>query len=361
MGVEIKFTDKQFPVSPVFIEFLYNFFEKKDLNTKWHDQLSEEMLSRQGEVREAATAFAGTVLEHPKGRQVVYRAYECLSAILTGDVNLLQRFQDRYQFICVVGCPRHGGSYLTKELYKSLGMVPSKVPEVIAHDGFPDASPFDLHENYNSYTTLMQHMAEFMAMIELYFGNSRMFENRVPVPKKATKAAYHGAFFRYTLGPETEYVVTLRHPVASAISTYEKSTGLTEDGKFRVRGNIEEWARRDVAFMTGYSNEQIFERDYFDIYLEYWVDYHCNMASTGMLASSKVTPVAYGADRYMKLVSEWYQRFECQDKPEEFQVFDKRSRHPDWEKKAEKGIAHVAEAWKLAGKQFPVDEIMEQW
>jgi hypothetical protein len=361
MGVEIKFTDKQFPVSPVFIEFLYNFFHEHQLDTKWHDQVSEELLSRQDEVREAATAFAGQVLDHPKGRQVIYRAYEFLSAILTGDVNLISRFQDRYQFICVVGCPRHGGSYLTKELYKSLGMVPSRVPEVIAHDGFPDASPFDLHETYNSYTTLMQHMSEFMAMIELYFGNSRMFDNRVPVPKKATKAAYHGSFFRHILGPETEYIVTLRHPIASAISTYEKSTGMTADGKFNVRGNIEEWARRDVAFISGLTNDEIFSRDYFDTYLEYWIDYHCNMASTGLLASSKVTAIAYGEERYMKFVKDLYQRFENKGEPEHFQVFDKRDRHPEWNKKAEKGITHVAATWKLANKKFPIDEIMEQW
>ena len=207
----------------------------------------------------------------------------------------------------------------------------------------------------------MQHMAEFMAMIELYFGNSRMYDNRVPVPKKATKAAYHGSFFRHILGPQTEYIITLRHPIASAISTYEKSTGMTEDGKFKVRGNIEEWARRDVAFVSGMSNEQLFDRDYFDVYLEYWVDYHCNLASTGLLASPNVTAIAYGEERYMNFVKSLYKRFDNNNEPEQFQVFDKKDRHPEWNARAKKGIAHVAAAWKLADKQFPVDEIMEQW
>lgn len=361
MGVEIKFTDKQFPVTPVFIEFLHNFLNRKDIDAKWHDQLSEELLNRAGETRAIATEFATKVMGDPKGRQTIFRTYELLTAILTGDLPTLQRHQDRYRFICVVGCPRHGGSYLTKELFKSLGMDPGKIPEVVAHDGFPDASPFDLRDKYNSYTTLMQQMAEFIAIIELYYGNSRLYDNKVIVPKKATKAAYHGAFFRKVLGPDTEYIITLRHPIASCISTYEKSTNMTEDGKFKVRGNIEEWARRDTAFITGLSNDAIFSRPYFDVYLQYWQQYHTSMAMTGLLAGPNVTPLAYGEERYKTFIDAIYKRFDAKGEPEKFEVFDKRDRHKEWSAKAERAVKHVAETWKLAGHKFPVEQIMEQW
>ena len=91
--------------------------------------------------------------------------------------------------------------------------------------------PYDeFKEQYNSLTTMTQNMAEYLAMVEVFCANSRLFDNFVIVPKKATKAAYQGAFFNTVLGPNTEYVITLRHPVAAAISTYEKSTGLPQDG-----------------------------------------------------------------------------------------------------------------------------------
>ena len=37
MGVEIKLTDKEFPVSPVFIDFLYRHIEDQPHEATWHD------------------------------------------------------------------------------------------------------------------------------------------------------------------------------------------------------------------------------------------------------------------------------------------------------------------------------------
>lgn len=96
----------------------------------------------------------------------------------------MKPFHYRYNFICVVGTPRHGGSYVTKQLFRAL-------------------------------------------------------ESMIPVTKKATKAAYQGGFFDRVLGPNAEYIITLRHPIPACISTYEKSGGLPADGRLAVRGNIE--------------------------------------------------------------------------------------------------------------------------
>src|SRR5208282_3651130 len=109
------------------------------------------------------------------GQRVIYRSYELLTALVTGVPEKLKLFQDRYRFLCVVGCPRHGGSYLAKQLFLALGMDPDGVPNVIAHDGFPDASPFDLQEGYNAHTNMTHNMAEYLAMVELFFSNSRLF------------------------------------------------------------------------------------------------------------------------------------------------------------------------------------------
>lgn len=361
MGVEIKLTDKEFPVSPVFIEFLHRHIEGRQFDVSWHDQLSETLIPAQSEEKQqAAVAVAERVLQHPVGQKAIYRSYELLTALLVGQPEKLRFFHDRYRFICVVGCPRHGGSYLTKQLFLALGMDPEAVPNVIAHDGFPDAAPFQFKENYNSLTTMMQNMAEYLAMVEVFFANSRLFDNCVVVPKKATKAAYHGAFFRLVFGPDTEYIITLRHPLSACISTYEKSTGLPGDGKFKVRGNIEEWAQRDVVF-TGADAEKILEQDYFEVYLRYWEQYHCNLALTGLTASRNWKTVVYGRQRMMGLARGWFSRFGCRGEVEDFKVFDKGGRHAAWERQAEAGIRRVAAAWRTVGLSFPIEELMEGW
>lgn len=360
MGVEIKFTDKQFPVSPIFIDFLYRYLNGKAFDTTWHNQLSEELVAMGDEVRQTANAHAGEVMQDPEGQRIIYRSYQLLTAFLTGVPDQLRNLHERYKFVCIVGVPRHGGSYLTKELFRAVGMTPEEVPNVIAHDGFPDASPFDFATGYNAYTNMMQNMAEYLAMVEEYFSNSRLFKNLIVVPKKATKAAYHGAFFDKALGPHTEYVITLRHPVAAAISTYEKSTGLPEGGKFKVRGNIEEWVRRDNVY-TGVPEDQVWDRGYFEAYLNYWEHYHYNLVLTGLRQNPNWTLVTYGKAPMERSAKSFFSRFHSQVNPDEFKVFDKRDRHPDWMKASEPAILRVREVWRTVGLEFPLDEVMEAW
>lgn len=360
MGVEIKLSDKQFPVSPVFIDFLHRRIENKPFDANWHDQLSEEMVSAQGEIQQVAEAEAGKVLEHPVGQKAIYRSYELLTAILTGAPDKLRFFHDRYRFLCVVGCPRHGGSYLAKQLFRALGFNPDDAPNALAHDGFPDAGPFEFREGVNTHTLMTHNMAEYLAMVELYFADLRLYDNYVIVPKKATKAAYQGAFFNAMLGANVEYIVTLRHPVAACISTYEKSSGLPPDGKFKVRGNIEEWARRDNVF-NGEDAQGIFEKDYFDVYLRYWEQYYYNLALTGLTANKNWTVVVYGKERMEQCAQGFFKRFKNAGTVEEFKVFDKRDRHPDWQPRADAAIQRVAAVWRGAGLDFPVEEMMEGW
>lgn len=360
MGVEIKFTDREFPVSAVFVDFLHRTLNRQPFDTTWHDQLSEELVGPDPATREQAPARAAEVLQNPEGQRLLYRSYELLSAFLTGVPDQLRSFHERYKFICVVGVPRHGGSYLTKELFRSLGMDHASVPNVIAHDGFPDASPFDFAQGYNAYTNMMQNMAEYLAMVEEFFADARLFRHRIVVPKKATKAAYHGAFFERALGPETEYIITLRHPVAACISTYEKSTGLPADGRFAVRGNIEEWIRRDNVY-TGRREAEVFQRDYFDMFLSYWEHYHYNVVLTGLRRNPNWTLAAYGKERFEGLAGRFHERFKSGRQPEGFKVFDNRARHPEWMKKAEPVVRRVSEVWRTAGIEFPLEEVMEAW
>jgi hypothetical protein len=359
VGVSLTFTDEQFTLAPLFMDFLYRHFRGGFAEQHWHDQLAEGF-GGDGNVMLSATTHAVEMMSDDKAQKAVLRSYELFSAFLTGNAEQLKPFHYRYNFICVVGAPRHGGSYLTKELFRALGHDVKRVPHAIAHDGFPDATPFDFDQGYSAYTRMMHNMAEYLTMVELYFADSRAHGNLIPIPKKATKAAYQGGFFDRVLGPNAEYLITLRHPVPACISTYEKSGGLPANGHFAVRGNIETWIRRDNIY-AGIPAEKIEQLDYFDAYLNYWEHYHYNLLLTGLRLNPKWQVVAYGKERLENLARGFHERFGRTDAPEDFSVRDQRARHPDWMIKAEPAVRRVADVWLRAGVPFPFDAVMEAW
>ena len=363
MGVEIKLSDRELPVSPVFIDFLHHLVaDIPFVGAIWGDQLSETLNNEQRRLQQRVTANAQLVLGDPLGQRAIARAYEILVALLTGNVAMIKDIQLKFHFVNIIGVPRNGGSYVTKEIYRALGFHPDHVPNVIAHDGFPDAGPFRFERGVNSWVTCLQTMAEFLTMVELDFGKNRPHGGKVVVPKKLTKGSYAGGFFHRVLGQAVENILTVRHPVTSCISTYEKSGGLPPDGGFRVRGNIEEWVRRDLVY-TGCDPEEVLHMAYFDAYLRYWEQYHYYVATTGLSADRDITVVAYGKERMEDLVKAFYYRFGHRDpQPEAFEVFaDNRSRHPDWMRKAEPVVKRVAEVWATVGLPFPRDEVMQAW
>ncbi|GAB6039762.1 hypothetical protein [Endothiovibrio diazotrophicus] len=362
MGVEIKLTDQQIPASPVFIDFLLQVIDGTPFDaTDWHNQLSEALSTAQQEVFARARQNAQRVMESPLGQRHVGRAYELFVALLTGDYATIRDLQFRFHFINIIGVPRHGGSYLTKELYRALGYDPERVPNVIAHDGFPEASPFRFEPGVNAWTTSLHTMAEFLTMVEIYFGDARPHTGKIVVPKKLTKGSYAGGFFHRILGESVEHLFTVRHPVTSCISTYDKSGGLPAGGRFTVRSNIEDWVRRDLQYTRGFSAEELLGLDYFDAYLQYWEQYHYYVATTGLSANRNTRIVAYGDERMERQAQSFHNRFESGLTPEAFRVFDKRDRHPEWFAKAEPAIRRVHDVWANVGLAFPVDEVMEAW
>ena len=83
MGVEIKLSDNELPVSPVFVDFLAHIIDNRDFEkAKWGDQLSEELSSDQKKVIEQAAANAQRVIAHPDGQRHVARSYELLVALI---------------------------------------------------------------------------------------------------------------------------------------------------------------------------------------------------------------------------------------------------------------------------------------
>jgi hypothetical protein len=362
MGIEIKLTDRELPASPVFIDFLHRQISGQNHVVSWNDQISETLLpmDAEGRIRQAQ-GVAEAVMAHPLGQRGIFRAYELFTALLTGDERRLQAFHDRFRFVVVVGCPRHGGTYVTKQLFRALGHDPEQVPNPIAHDGFPNSAPFHFSAGFNSQTQMLLQAAEYLAMVELWFGNCRPVDGRIVVPKKATKTAYHGGFFRLIFGRDAEYIVTLRHPLAACISTYEKSGGLPQDGRFATRGNIEGWAWRDLEVM-GRAAPAPGAMRYIEAYLGYWDYYHRQLADSGLAAASRSwRVVAYGRERLMGLAAQLNRRYGLSDVVEDFEVRRKAERHPDWMQEADAVMRQMAVTWQGRHLPFPLIDLQECW
>ena len=163
------------------------------------------------------------------------------------------------------------------------------------------------------------------------------------------------------LGEAVEHILTLRHPVAACVSTYDKSGGLPADGRFTVRSNIEDWCRRDLLY-TGCSPEQLAQMDYFDAYLRYWEQYHEYVATTGLSANRQLRVVAYGRERLQQLAGEFHGRYGSRQAPRPFQVSVKaREKHPDWIERSRPALQRVAALWQRVGIPFPLEQVEECW
>jgi hypothetical protein len=361
MGLEFKLSDRELPVSPVFVHFLAQVLERLPFDREvWAEQRSETLSSNEVDLNRVADA-AALVMGSAFGRERLTRAYTLLFALLTGDLGPLSELQSRFHFVTCIGIPRTGGSYLTAELYRALGMVPEHVPSGLAHDSFPEVGPFQLQPGINSWVVTLKTMAEYLTMVEIFFGDLKSHSGKIVVPKKLTKAVYAGGLFHRVLGQGTAHVLTVRHPVASCVSTYEKSGGLPADGRFTVRSNIEEWCHRDLQHI-GCSVAQLNRMDYFDVYLRYWEHYYLSLALTGLSASRNLQVVAFGKAALQSAAQNHHDLYGSGLQASEFHTSDKARRlHPEWLERAQPAIDRVEAVWKSVGISFPMEEIVLCW
>jgi hypothetical protein len=358
MGIEFKLSDRELPASPAFIRFLDAALSgRKPVCEAWPDQLSEELVGGPGKDPQLLAEAADRVMRDTLGRERVIRAYGLLASLLIGDTDALECFHSRFHFISVVGIPRTGGSYLTAELYRSIGLDPYQVSGVLAHDSFPEVGPFELTPGFNSWMATLKTTAEYLAMVEFFFADRAQHCGKIVVPKKLTQAAYAAGLFGKVFGPEADFVLTVRHPVAACVSTYEKSGGLPPDGRSRVRSNIEHWCRRDL-YRAGWDPGELEAMDYFDAYLRYWELYYLSLATTGRFGSKQLHVVAYTASQMQSHAQQYHDRHGSRERAAVFRTFDKaRYRHPDWMHKAVPMLQRVRSAWASVGLEFPLEEI----
>ncbi|OFC38291.1 hypothetical protein [Acidithiobacillus caldus] len=367
----LHFASEHFPVSSTFALFLeLAAFGKSSIppNLDWGDQITEKMHGPGAslpEFRQIVRDAANRAFNTPVGRDLTMRAYNLFGDLLVGNPGTLANLQKR-RHIFVVSAPRHGGSYLTKELYRATGIDPSQVPNYIAHDGFPDCSP-------NWYTsrdgqdvpatrTTIQQTAEWLVMADYFFREQlqRPVDGLPTLVKKATKMVYMGNFFRETFGPLAEWVVIVRHPVPACVSLYEKAGGVPEDGLFpaRPRSVIERWVF-EAWERDGVPRTQVAKKPYFTAYLHYWMRYHQALATGGLLRPNgqRLTLLPYDPEQIEDYVRGQLRRFgvAADLEPEHFHTSDKAwERHPDWVREAEETVRKVEKTLEHIGVQTTI-------
>ncbi|WP_150851975.1 hypothetical protein [Sinorhizobium arboris] len=362
MSVRITLTDSHMPPSEQFLRFIDAWLAGGEFDgSSWaiYGQERPERLGRRLSPS-ASHQLRRRIVDNDAGMRHLGRAYELFVALLIGDVDAIRAVQQRFRFVLVVGAPRSGGKYLTKELFRALGYDPARVPAVLAHDGFPEAAPWRFDRSGNTWIESLHTMAEYLAMVELFFTAADRGDY-VVVPKKATKAAYAAGLFQSVLGLGGEGIITIRHPVPACISTFETAGGLPTDGRFVQRGNIERlWARDLIS--AGFSDVEVADMDYFDAYLRYWEDYHVRLAMGGYNLTRRYRVVAYGAERFMREARRNAELLGSSGHDvEEFRVYDQRDRHPGWVARAEPALLRVADQWARVGIAFPLEELLERW
>jgi hypothetical protein len=361
MGIEFKLTDSQLPASPAFVLFLDQQLAGRPMETQqWPDQRSEALAPADPLLIDRANEAASRVMSSASGREQIGRAYQLFVDLLTGDLHSLRSLQERYEFLTVNGVARTGGSYLTAELYRALGMQPEQIPNVLAHDGFPDFGPFCLTGGSNSWLFALKMLAEWLTMVQLYFSDQPSRAGRVVVPKKLAQSVYAGGLFAQVLGKNSEHLLTVRHPAAACVSTYEKSGGLPAHGRFAVRSNIEAWCLRDLL-SVGLSQELLEHSDYFDVYLRYWELHYTSLVTTGLTAAT-VRVVPFDPQILQQTAQSYHERYHSGRAAAQFEATDRtRHRHPEWVERSKDCLLRTAALWERMGQHLPLETLVQCW
>ncbi len=351
-----------------FLEYVVNGVSSLDDKHDWGDQITEAQRShiyRAEEYNALITKTVNDLCENTSAHMLVTAVYRLAEELLSGKTDLLIDFQKTFQVYAVVSAPRHGGTYLVKSLLNGLGYRYEDYPAWFVHDGIPDTRPQYYSPTSAGVVSFSQHtvmqMAEWMVMAAYFGNNMQATEGRILLPKKFCKAVYAGSFVNEVLGPSAHYIVSIRHPVAAAISLYEQSGCLPADALFprQPRSIIELWIYRSLIHL-GFSDAEIYEMPYFLAYLYYWQDYHQKMAISGLVSrSSNLKVIPYGKvsfEAFSKTCAAQQSKL-----TEIFYISRKIERHPDWCVLAEPVIFAVAALWKSRGLHFPLDALLEGW
>lgn len=354
MGLTLTLTDEELPASPAFVDFLHAWLSGGEQRVgTWYLQ-EEELLDRSTEDHQDLAARASAIMRDPQGRDAIVRAYRYFKEMLTGRPDTVREL-NRFHFIFIVGIPRSGGTYMTKQLLRAAGIDYRQVPHALAHDGFPHLTELSFPDRrHNAHTTSLLQLAEYFVMVELYFQRyGRLaFRGGVVVPKKFTKLIYNFPLIRELVGTRAEYLITLRHPLGVMQSVLDKSGGMPSNGLFAVRSAIERWAL-DEAMRWGANEAQVMQLPYAQVMLDYWKRFHMQLAISGIPSMPTAKLVTFGAASMTGVMKEYYRAFGITLEPEAFKEAAFPEFAPELTVAALAAINDVAQLWRSVGMRFP--------
>ena len=346
---------ERLPLSAVFVDFLARWLDNSGFaGERWFDQRTETLTHSIGEMRCTARYRLERLLTDATAQAAIEAVYRRFYGLATNCSSTIDEARARYRFIPVVGVPRTGGSYLTGEIFCALGYDPTRVPAVVAHDGFPEARPVSRGDN--AWVNTLLTTSQYLTILDLYFSN-RGCGGPIFVPKKLTKSVYAGSFFNTLLGEEAEYLITIRHPIAACVSMYEKSGGLPPGGRFVARSAMEKWIRRDLSYL-GVPAAELAGMEYFAAYVRYWEQYYINLAMCGLTANRSRTVVAFGTENMEEVARLQHSRLGSGRGITRFVTPEPAyAKHPQWIGRSEEALERVAAVWRLVGLPFPSAEL----
>ncbi len=308
--------------------------------------------------------FDDAMFKTPLSKRAVNDLLHVAIALMSGNYHLVRNYMQAIRFAFVIGYPRSGGSYLTKEMLRSIGLDHKRVSEALAHDGFPELRDIWYDANGGRQYFYLQdsifQTAEFLVISNLYYQRKA---RRHPhgywlSPKKMHKLINWGGSFKMLLGEgKADYFVTIRNPLPTAISIYEKSGGLPEDRLFPVKASrsaIERWIVTDLM-MLGYAAGDIARMEYFDAVQISWSNFHARMATSGLFLGDRkeIRLLPYGRDTLEDVVRECRAQNFNPDPPELLLIHDKAMEFPDWAARSAIAVEAMADVWRSLGLTFP--------
>lgn len=360
MAIEITLTDREIPASPFFVDFVFRYVSGKPHETAdWGENENNNNGFGLDNLVDSSyvNRLTELVMADELGRECVKMAYDIFFLLLIGDTEKLQAIFANYKFLFIVGVPRSGGAYLTKEALRAVGCDPRSIPYGIVHDIFPVVVPFGLTGKINTWTSMLQSFAEYLAMLKIYFGD----QDSIIIPKKLINIVYDSNFVYELFKDVATYVVTVRHPATAAISTYTLSGGFPSDGKFKVRSSIEGLIAGDLR-RSGLTELDIFELDYFAAYLIYWERYYSYIAKGALAEKGRARLVPFVKDCLQDAGLSFHMNSgSAISGHAEFHVYDRRREHPEWIERSLPVINRVADLWGAVGMDFPKREILAAW
>lgn len=308
--------------------------------------------------------FDEALFETPLSKRAVNDLLHVAIALMVGDYPIVRNYLESIHFAFVIGYPRSGGSYLTRELLRTLNLDHTRVSEALAHDGFPELREIWYDWNgdrpYFHLESAVFQAAEFLVIANLHYQirTRAQQSGRWLAPKKMHKIITWAGSFKMLLGQgRADYLVTIRHPVSTAISIAGKSGGLPADDPFPAtapRSAIEHWVLNDLMLL-GYSLPEVAAMSYASAVCASWSSFYARMATSGLFLGdrSEIQLLPYGKERLEGCVQAYRTAHDHPGAPEPVLIHQKAAEHPQWLPEGNATVAAMRALWGTLGLQFP--------